>query len=82
MRICALTTTDNPNDYFTHNDEWWSFEMLTGARTIRAMGDYAYTSTEISNAENAKEVERAIDEIIKHDPIGEFKKVFIEVPNF
>lgn len=81
MRICALTTTDNPNDYFTHNDEWWSFEMLTGARTIRAMGDHAYTSTEISNAENAKEVERAIDEIIKHDPIGEFKKVFIEVPN-
>ncbi len=81
MKICALTTKDNKNDYFKNPDEWQAWELLTGGRTYRAMGDHAYTSSDISYEENAREVERAIDEIIKNDVTGEFKKVCIEVPD-
>ena len=76
MRICALTTKDNPNDYFKKPDEWASYEALTGGRVYSALGDHAYTSSDISY-----EVERAIDDIIRNDPIGEFVKITMEVPD-
>lgn len=81
MKICALTTTDNPYDYFEQPDEWESYERLTGSRTYNMMGQFAYTSGSLSYNQNAKEVERAIDEIIKYDPLAIFKKVSKEVPD-
>lgn len=81
MRICALTTKDNPNDYFKNPDEWASYEAFTGCRVYTALGDHAYTSSDISYEANAREVERAIDDIIKNDPIGVFVKITTEVPD-
>lgn len=81
MRICALTTKDNPFDYFKKPDEWASYETLTGGRVYRALGNSVYTSSDISYEENAREVERAIDDIIRHDPLGIFVKVTTEVPD-
>lgn len=81
MKICALTTKDNKHDYFKEPDEWASHEAATGNRATRMMGRFAYTSSDISYEENAKEVERAIDEIIKYDPLGIFVKVTTEVPD-
>lgn len=81
MKICALTTKDNPNDYFKNFDEWYSYEVLTGGRVLSALGDTVYTSDALSYEENAREVERAIDDIIDNDLIGMYKKVSIEVPD-
>ena len=81
MRICALTTKDNPYDYFKKPDEWASYESFTGGRVYSALGDHVFTSSDISYEENAREVERAIDDIIKNDPIGVFVKVTTEVPD-
>ena len=75
MRICALTTVDNPYDYFKQPDEWQAWENLTGCRAQKMMGRFAYTSDSLSYEQNAKEVERAIDDILKYDFVGEFKKV-------
>lgn len=81
MKICALTTRDNKNDYFKQPDEWLAYEQLTGGRVLSALGDNVFTSDALSYEENAREVERAIDEIIKNDPFGQFVKVSIEVPD-
>ena len=81
MKICALTTKDNKNDYFNQPDEWLAYEQLTGGRVLSALGDNVFTSDALSYEENAKEVERAIDEIIKNDPFDQFVKVAIEVPD-
>ena len=81
MKICALTTKDNPNDYFKNFDEWYSYEVLTGGRVLSALGDTVYTSDALSYEENAREVERAIGDIIDNDLIGMYKKVSIEVPD-
>lgn len=79
MKICALTTKDNPYNYFKNPDEWASYEAFTGSRVYSALGRCAYTSSDISYEENAREVERAIDDIIKNDPVGIFVKVTTEV---
>lgn len=81
MKICALTTTDNPWNYFKQPDEWYGYEVLTGGRVLSALGDNVYTSDALSYEENAREVERAIDTIISNDPVGIYVKVSTEVPN-
>lgn len=81
MKICALTTKDNPHDYFKEFDQWYGYEVLTGGRVLSSLGDNAFTSNDLSYEENAREVERAIDDIIKKDPIDEFVKITIDVPS-
>ena len=81
MRICALTTKDNPYDYFKNPDEWASYEVFTGSRVYNMLGRFVYNSSDISYEQHAREIERAIDDIIKHDPIGIFVKVTTEVPD-
>ena len=81
MKIAALTTVDNPYDYFKNPDEWSAYETMTGGRVYNMLGKFVYTSDALSYRENAKEVERAIDEIIKYDVVGQFKKVSTDVPD-
>lgn len=81
MKICALTTKDNPWDYFKNPDEWYGYEVLTGGRVLSALGDTVFTSDALSYEENAREVERAIDDICQNDLVGIFIKVSKEVPN-
>lgn len=81
MILCALTTVDNPYDYFEQTDEWEAYENFTGGRVYKMMGEFAYTSESLSYAENAKAIERAVDDIVKYDMIGIFKKVTKEVPD-
>ena len=81
MKICGLTTKDNPWDYFKQHDEWEAHENRTGMRATSALGRMAFTSGDLSNEENAREIERAIDDIIFYDPLGIFVKVSKEVPD-
>lgn len=71
----ALTTTDNPYDYFTQNDEWFAYEQLTGSRCLYNLGLFCHDSPFLSHAEYMNEVERAIDEIIEYDVTNTFKKL-------
>ena len=81
MKICRLSTTDNPHNYFKEPDEWEAWENATGMRATRMIGRFAYTSDNLSVEENEAEMERAIDEIIKYDPTGVFIKVSSTLDN-
>lgn len=74
MLFSALTTKDNPYSYFNERDEWEAYENYTGNRATRMIGRFAYTSDQLSIIENEKEINRAIDEIIKYDPLNVFIK--------
>ena len=74
MKIHALTTKDNPYSYFQEKDEWEAYEMATGNRCLKMLGRFAFTSDQLSVEENEAEIERAIDEIIKYDPLGIYIK--------
>lgn len=75
MAKCALTTMDNPYDPFDQFDAWYRFDMDNGYGTCSYLARIARTSDQLSDDENDREVERAIDEIIKYDFMNMYKKV-------
>lgn len=71
----ALTTIDNPFDPFTQFDSWYRFDADKGYNSCSYLARVAHTSDQLSDAENEKEIEHAIDEIIQYDPFNIYKKV-------
>lgn len=77
---CRLTTIDNPYDPFTDFDHWFLFDVERGYDSCSLVGRIARTSDELTDEENFKEIERAIDSIIENvDVQGIYKKVKREV---
>lgn len=75
MAQCMLTTVDNPYDPFDQFDEWFNYDMDLGYNSSAYLARIAFTSDQLSDNENEKEIERAIDEIIKYDPFNLYVKV-------
>lgn len=75
MAKCALTTFDNPFDPFDQFDQWFNFDQAKGYNSCSYLDRIARTSSQLSDEENEKEIERAIDEIIKLDFANIYKKV-------
>lgn len=75
MSKCALTTVDNPYDPFNQFDSWLRFDLDKGYNSCSYLDRIARTSDQFSDEENEKEIERAIDEIIKYDFMNIYKKV-------
>lgn len=75
MSQCALTTFDNPFDPFKQFASWFLFDVEKGYNSCAYLGRIARTSEQFTEEENNQEIERAIDEIIKHDFRNIYKKV-------
>lgn len=73
-QTCALTTFDNPYNPFEQFTKWFLFDVEKGYNSSAYLGRIARTSEQLSDEENAYEVERAIDEIIKYDFTGKYRK--------
>ena len=72
---CMLTTFDNPFDPFEQFTSWFLFDVEKGYNTCSYLARIAKTSDQFSEQENNDEIERAIDEIIKYNPLNIYKKV-------
>lgn len=73
--FCALTTFDNPFDPFEQFSDWFRYDVDQGYYSCAYLARIAKTSEQFSDEENNQEIERAIDEIIKHDFMNIYKKV-------
>lgn len=71
---CMLTTIDNPYDPFEQFDSWLQFDNERGYNCCGYLARIARTSYQLSEEENALEIEHAIDEIIKYDFMNVYKK--------
>lgn len=81
MQQCALTTFDNPYDPFEQFDSWFLFDVEKGYNSCAYLGRIARTSDQLSDEENAIEIERAIDEIVRLDFMNVYKKVKKQTEN-
>lgn len=80
-RTCAITTIDNPYNPFTQFDEWFTFDQDKGYCTCSYLDRIAHTSDQLTDEENERIREKAIDEIIKLDFRMIYRKVWSdEVP--
>lgn len=75
MEKVMLTTIDNPFNPFEDFDSWFNFDMDKGYNTCAYLARIAYTSDSLSDAENDRAIEDAIDDIILYDFMNIYKKV-------
>lgn len=73
---CMLTTVDNPFDPFEQFVQWRLFDLEKGYYTCEYLARIVQFTDEMSQKEMDLENERAIDEIIKVDPLNIYKKVW------
>lgn len=71
----AITTKDNPFDPIDQFDDWFRFDTDKRYNTCSFLDRVCFTSSSLSDEENEKEIERAIDEIIKYD----FQNIYVKV---
>ena len=76
MKVCMLTTIDNPFNPFTQFDDWNKFDEQHGYYTNGYLARIAHTSDELSDADYTAEIERAIDEICEYNVLGIYRKVY------
>ena len=70
-----LTTADNPYNPFNDFKSWFLFDVQQGYNTCAYLARITRTCDQLSDVENAIEIENAIDEIIEHDSRNIYLKV-------
>ena len=75
MVVSMLTTTDNPYDPFDQFEDWYAFDEHHGYCTCGYINRIANTSSDLSPEDQAFAVNLAIDEILKFNVLGIYKKV-------
>lgn len=70
-----LTTIDNPFDPFTQFDDWYGYDEAMGYHTCAYLSRIAKTSIYLSDEDNANEIVNAIDDILRLNILGIYKKV-------
>lgn len=80
-----ITTVDNPYDPFTEWNEWYYYDLMMGYHTCERLATVAYTSENLSDAENMEAMEEAFRILSKTGSINkkgeliEYKKVVKEI---
>ena len=80
MLAYGLTTLDNPYDPIDDFDRWYAFDESKGYGTCSYLARIARTSSSLSDYENQQAINQAIDEILRLNLLGIYRKVVKEVP--
>lgn len=72
MKEYMLTTIDNPFDPFIQWDEWLAFDIGKGYNTCEYVAKIARTYPEMSEEAEKKEINNAIEEIVKMNITGNY----------
>lgn len=70
-----LTTLDNPFNPFTQFDEWNRYDMQMGYHTCAYLARITTTSDEVSDAQEALDIDKAMNEIVDLNLSGLYIKV-------
>lgn len=75
-----LSTVDNPYSPFTNFDEWFLYDALHQYGSCEILARISHVSDGLTEEEYAHEIERAVDEFIKYDFTGIYRKVIEDEP--
>ena len=75
MAESMLTTVDNPFSPFTQFDEWRTFDEAHGYYSLEYLARIVTTSPDLSQADQSLAIEQGIDEIVRENPIGLYRRV-------
>lgn len=70
-----LTTVDNPFDPFDDYSAWLAYDLSLGYDTSGFLGRIALVSDDLSESAQQMVIDMAIDEIIKENVTGTYRKV-------
>lgn len=70
-----LTTVDNPYNPFTDFMAWYGFDLNHGYHTPSLLARIANVPEELSEADQSLELQLAIDEIVRENVNGLYRKV-------
>jgi len=73
-----LTTIDNPFDPSTQFDEWNEYDTSMGHHTMAFLARIVKSSDDLSEADQSLAIEQGIDEIVKENVSGLYKKIEIK----
>lgn len=73
-----LTTIDNPYNPSKEWDAWYAFDEASGYKTSAFLARVVKTSDDLSDADQSLAIEDAIDEIVRENVNGMYKKVVVE----
>lgn len=76
-----LTTFDNPFSPFDEFDAWRVYDESHQYNTLSLLARIAVVSPDVSEADEALAIEDAIDEIVRENVTGMFRKVSKEFPD-
>jgi hypothetical protein len=79
MKQVRLTTIDNPFSPFDQYDAWYQFDVSSGYHTSSFLARIVKDSNQLSEADQDLAIEQAIDEIVKENVLGIYKKVEKEI---
>ena len=75
MARTMLTTIDNPHSPFTDFPAWYAYDIASGYHTIEFLGRIVKVSDQLSEVDEDLAVEQAIDEIVRINCLGIYRKV-------
>lgn len=70
-----LTTFDNPFNPFDDFDSWFMFDVENGYNSCSLLARITNNSNDLTELEEKKDIEKAIDEIIKYDFTNNYTKI-------
>jgi len=74
MLMSFVTTEDNPYDFWNNFSDWYAFDTQHGYNTCAYMARIAKTSTEMSDNDYQEEINRAVDDIVRLDLTGNYRR--------
>lgn len=77
MGEAMLTTVDNPFNPFTQFDEWLAFDRSSGYNTLEFLARVTHSSHELSEADQLAAIDQAMDEIVRENVNGMYRKVTV-----
>ena len=78
MKRNLLTTVDNPYHPADEFDKWLQFDQQHGYYTSQRLAKVQQTSVHLTDVENQRIINGIVDDFIRLDELGIYKKVVIE----